>query len=131
MNTKPQTSNNKQSMLNVKQITGLGTAATKNVGTGSGDVAAGNHNHDGVYVKLTNSGELRVSLDNWVTKSQTVTVTGVTASSTNLVVLSDAANADLWAAAKIYATGQATNSITFSCVNVPTDDIYVTIIILK
>lgn len=28
---------------------GLGDSATKDVGTGSGDVAAGNHNHSGVY----------------------------------------------------------------------------------
>ena len=30
-------------------VTGLGTAATKNVGTGAADVAAGNHNHAGIY----------------------------------------------------------------------------------
>ncbi len=43
---------------------GLGTSATKDVGTGSGDVAAGDHDHEGVYAPVLGED------DNYVTDAE-------------------------------------------------------------
>jgi len=45
--------------LTVHHISGTGNAAGKNVGTGPNQVAAGNHNHDGVYEPFLDSDRKR------------------------------------------------------------------------
>lgn len=61
---------------------------------------------------------------------QTVTVTGILADSSAQIVDVCPANklsADRWAAAGVWCTSQAANSLTFSCDSVPTKDINVNI----
>ena len=69
------------------------------------------------------TGDITLTVGGWVGSSQTVTVTGVTATSINTVIISDQTNGDLWGAANIYAPSQGVDSITFTCENVPTSDI--------
>ena len=66
----------------------------------------------------------------WRKGEQTVTVTGILADSSAQIVDVCPANkpsADRWAAAGVWCTGQAANSLTFSCDSVPTEDINVNI----
>lgn len=62
----------------------------------------------------------------WSSNSQTVTVNGVLADSSAQaidVVPANKASADAWAAAGVWCTGQAANSLTFTCESVPTANI--------
>jgi len=68
---------------------------------------------------------------NWTANVQTLTVTGVTTTSTNFVSIESVVNGIKWANANIYATSQAANSITFECETTPTDNITFKISILK
>ena len=66
----------------------------------------------------------------WRKGEQTVTVTGILADSSAQIVDVCPANkpsADRWAAAGVWCTGQAANSLIFSCDSVPTEDINVNI----
>lgn len=66
----------------------------------------------------------------WRKGEQTVTVTGILADSSAQIVDVCPANkpsADRWAAAGVWCTSQAANSLTFSCDSVPTEDINVNI----
>lgn len=66
----------------------------------------------------------------WRKEEQTVTVTGILADSSAQIVDVCPANkpsADRWAAAGVWCTSQAANSLTFSCDSVPTEDINVNI----
>lgn len=65
----------------------------------------------------------------WSSNTQTVSVTGVTAS--NIVIVSPApASAADYAAAGIVCTAQGTDSLTFSCTTVPSNAITVNVIIM-
>lgn len=65
----------------------------------------------------------------WSNNTQTVTVTGVTA--TNTVFVSPApASASDYAAAGIICTAQSANSLTFTCTTVPTNAITVNVVIM-
>ena len=66
---------------------------------------------------------------NWSSNTQTITVQGVTASNTVIVgpIPTDAQD---YADAGILCTGQALNSLTFTCVNVPATDLQVNIVIM-
>jgi len=74
---------------------------------------------------------LTLTSGGWSANTQTLTVTGVTATSTNLIVLESATMGDRWATGKVYATSQSTNSITFTCQTTPTDNIEFKVVILK
>ena len=66
----------------------------------------------------------------WRKGEQTVTVTGILADSSAQIVDVCPANkpsADRWAAAGVWCTSQAANSLIFSCDSVPTEDINVNI----
>lgn len=66
----------------------------------------------------------------WRKGEQTVTVNGILADSSAQIVDVCPANkpsADRWAAAGVWCTSQAANSLTFSCDSVPTEDINVNI----
>lgn len=66
---------------------------------------------------------------NWSSNAQTVSVTGVTAS--NIVFVSPApASATEYGQCGIICTAQSTNSLTFSCQTVPTNDLTVNVLIL-
>lgn len=66
---------------------------------------------------------------NWSSNTQTITVQGVTASNTVIVgpIPTDAQD---YADAGILCTGQALNSLTFTCVDVPATDLQVNIVIM-
>lgn len=65
----------------------------------------------------------------WSNNTQTVTVTGVSA--TNTVFVSPApASASDYASAGIICTAQGTDSLTFSCTTVPTNAITVNVVIM-
>ena len=71
-----------------------------------------------------------LTTDGWHKGEQTVTVNGILADSSAQIVDVCPANkpsADRWAAAGVWCTSQAANSLIFSCDSVPTEDINVNI----
>ena len=65
----------------------------------------------------------------WSNNTQSVTVSGVTAS--NVVIISPApASAADYAAAGIICTAQSTDSLTFTCTTTPSNDIVVNVVII-
>lgn len=85
----------------------------------------------GSSLSATTTGTLTLISGNWSAKTQTLTVTGVTTTSTNLIVIESITMGDRWGAAKVYATGQAADEITFTCDTVPTENIEFKVTILK
>lgn len=70
-----------------------------------------------------------LAVADWSSNTQTVTVTGVTAS--NIVFVSPApASASDYASAGIICTAQGTDSLTFTCTTVPTNAITVNVVIM-
>lgn len=70
-----------------------------------------------------------LSSANWSNSSQTITVSGVTAS--NIVFVSPApTSAADYASAGIICTAQATNSLTFTCESTPSGNISVNVVIM-
>lgn len=65
----------------------------------------------------------------WSNNTQTVTVTGVTATNTVFVSPAPASAAD-YASAGIICTAQGTDSLTFTCTTVPTNAITVNVVIM-
>ena len=69
---------------------------------------------------------------NWdsATKAQTVNVNGVT--TTNIVTVSPAtkASADIWAESEVFCTEQGDGPLKFTCTDVPTSDITVSVVII-
>lgn len=70
-----------------------------------------------------------LAVADWSSNTQTITVTGVTASNVVLVSPAPASAAD-YAAAGIICTAQATDSLTFSCQTTPTNNLTVNVVIL-
>lgn len=66
---------------------------------------------------------------NWSSNTQMITVQGVTASN-NVIVSPAPASASDWASAGIICTAQSTDSLTFTCQTVPSNDITVNVAIL-
>lgn len=102
-------------------------------------------NENGVYKLIDSNGTIpkerltnaattpatmpELTVADWSSNTQTVTVTGVTAS--NIVIVSPApASAADYAAAGIVCTAQAADSLTFTCDTVPTNAITVNVVIL-
>ena len=69
---------------------------------------------------------------NWdsTTKAQTVNVNGVM--TTNIVTVSPAtkASADIWAESEVFCTEQGDGTLKFTCTDVPTSDITVSVVII-
>lgn len=65
----------------------------------------------------------------WSNKTQTVTVSGVTASNIVYVAPDSASHKD-YADAEVICTAQAANQLTFTCENVPTTKLTVNVVIL-
>ena len=63
------------------------------------------------------------------TNTQTITVSGVTANNTVFVAPAPVSNAD-YAAAGVMCTAQAANSLTFTCTNIPSNNITLNVVIL-
>ena len=70
-----------------------------------------------------------LAVADWSSNTQSVTVNGVT--TTNTVIVSPTpTSADEYAACGILCTAQGANSLTFTCVSVPANDLVVNVIIL-
>ena len=70
---------------------------------------------------------LTLVVANWSSDAQTLTATGVTASS-NVVISPAPASMDDYVSAGIKCTAQSANSLTFTCDTVPTNDISVNVL---
>jgi hypothetical protein len=79
----------------------------------------------------TTTATLTLLAANWSGNVQVLTVTGVTTTSTNLIQIDSIVMGDRWGAAKVYATAQAANEITFTCDTTPTENIEFKVVILK
>lgn len=79
----------------------------------------------------TTTSTLTLTVVAWSANSQTLTVTGVTATSINLIVIESITMGTRWGEAKVFATSQGTNSITFTCETTPTEPIEFKVTILK
>ena len=70
-----------------------------------------------------------LAVADWSSNTQTITVTGVTATNTVFVAPAPASAAD-YAAAGILCTAQAADSLTFTCTTVPSNAITLSVVIL-
>ena len=82
-------------------------------------------------LKGTTTATLTLTVAGWTANSQTLTVTGVTTTSINLIVIESTVMGTRWGEAKVFATSQGTNSITFNCETTPTEDIEFKVTILN
>lgn len=117
---------------NMTKIDAAYAALSSNITTINGDITTINNNisnitndkqakHKTVTASLTAAG--------WSSNSQTVTVTGVTAS--NTVIVSPApADMSKYIEAEIVCTAQAANTLTFTAVTVPTSAVSINVVIL-
>lgn len=69
----------------------------------------------------------------WASNTQTVTVTGVLADETAQLIqpMPAVASQQAYMTAGIYCSGQAANSLTFTCSEVPTEDITIYVVITE
>ena len=79
--------------------------------------------NDGTVIKTTTATLLA---NNWTNTSQTVTVSGIT-STCHILVSSAPANYQAYTVSGVYASASASNSITFSCIEVPEVNLVVNI----
>lgn len=98
----------------------------------NGDPTANNQAANKAYVdsKGPKTATVTLTTDGWRKGEQKVTVNGILADSSAQIVDVCPANkpsADRWAAAGVWCTSQAANSLIFSCDSVPTEDINVNI----
>lgn len=66
----------------------------------------------------------------WSDNTQTVPVTGVTATNNVVVSPSGRDSTEAWADGEVLCTSQGSNTLTFTCTTVPTADITVSVVIL-
>ncbi len=79
--------------------------------------------NEGTVIKTTTATLLA---NTWTNTSQTVTVSGITATC-HILVSSALANYQAYTISGVYASASASNSITFSCIEVPEVDLVVNI----
>lgn len=104
----------------------MGTVAIANGGTGATTADAARANL-GAVAATTRTISLYSA--NWSSNSQTLTVTGASAS--NIVFVSpDPASYVAYGEAGVRCSGQATNSLTFTCTDTPSADLIVNAVIL-
>lgn len=70
-----------------------------------------------------------LSVAGWSNNTQTISVTGVTASNTVIVAPAPASTTD-WTDGGIYASAQGAGTLTFTCDTVPTNAITVNVLIM-
>lgn len=105
------------------------TLPVVNGGTGATTAAAARTNL--VAQKLHTAVQATVTAAAWSgTKTQVVSVNGVTASNT-VVVSAAPASLETWQKCNIRCTIQATNKLTFECDAVPTADVTVNVLIME
>lgn len=114
--------------LGIEGKYGLAQARVKSVADPIDDFDAANKAY--VDSKGPKTATVTLTTAGWREGEQTVTVNGILADSSAQIVDVCPANkpsADRWAAAGVWCTSQAANSLTFSCDSVPTEDINVNI----
>ena len=114
--------------LGIEGKYGLAQARVKSVADPIDDFDAANKAY--VASKGPKTATVTLTTAGWRKGEQTVTVNGILADSSAQIVDVCPANkpsADRWAAAGVWCTSQAANSLTFSCDSVPTEDINVNI----
>lgn len=100
--------------------------------TGLGKIGvATSSNEYNIFTSTIIVSSLTLTVAGWSSNSQTLTVNGVTGVSTNIISINNAVMGDRWAASKVYAESQGSNSITFTCQIPPTEPIIFSITILK
>ena len=74
-----------------------------------------------------------LSASGWASNAQTVTVSGVLADETKQLIqpMPAVASQQAYMAAGVYCSGQAANSLTFTCSEVPTEDITIYVVITE
>ena len=77
----------------------------------------------------TESSTVTLVAANWVNDSQTVTMTGVTATNT-VIVAPYPTDAEDYAAAGVLCVAQSTGTLTFSCTTTPANDLQVNVVII-
>lgn len=114
--------------LGIEGKYGLAQARVKSVADPIDDFDAANKAY--VDSKGPKTATVTLTAAGWRKGEQTVTVTGILADSSAQIVdvcPENKPSADRWAAAGVWCTSQAANSLTFSCDSVPTEDINVNI----
>lgn len=66
----------------------------------------------------------------WSDNTQTVSVTGVTATNNVVVSPSDRDSTTAWADGEVLCSGQGDGTLTFTCAETPTSDINVSVVII-
>ena len=74
-----------------------------------------------------------LSVSGWASNAQTVTVSGVLADETKQLIqpMPAVASQQAYMAAGVYCSGQAANSLTFTCSEIPTEDITIYVVITE
>lgn len=106
----------------VHLVPGLNTSITSNAG-GSVIISALSK------VKLNDS-QITLRAGDWVNRTQTIVANGVT-SNNSVIVIPPATSSQNYLNSLIKCTAQGTNSLTFECVVVPTNDIVVNVLVLE
>lgn len=105
----------------------FGTVSIENGGTGGKTSADARKNLGAASVTAKT---LTLSATNWSNKTQTITATGVTAS--NIVIVSPAPVSYVaYGEAGVRCTGQAANSLTFSCEDTPSVNLTISAVVLE
>ncbi len=111
----------------------VGAAASNHTHTASqvGAAAAG-HTHTAAQVgaAVCSAAAAALTPEGWSALAQTVSVSGVTADD-NVIISPSPADIGNWAKCGVYASAQATGSITFSCTTVPTAALTAQIMIVR
>ena len=94
--------------------------------------AAAGHTHTAAQVgaAVCSAAAAALTPEGWSALAQTVSVSGVTADD-NVIISPSPADIGNWAKCGVYASAQATGSITFSCTTVPTAALTAQIMIVR
>lgn len=66
----------------------------------------------------------------WNNNAQTVSASGVTTNNNVIVSPATKASADIWAESEVFCTAQGNGTLKFTCTDVPTSDITVSVVII-
>ena len=66
----------------------------------------------------------------WSNNAQTVSVSGVTTANNVIISPATKASADIWAESEVFCTAQGNSTLKFTCTDVPTSNITVSVVII-
>lgn len=105
----------------------MGTLAIENGGTGAKTAADARANLGAASV--TTKG-FSLNPGNWVNQSQTVTVEGVSYSTINIISPLPTSH-EAYVEAGVYCSGNSANSLTFKCIDTPSSNLLVSVVIIE